>query len=65
MSAEPDAFGPLLTEEEAAQSLRVSLSTLRRNRAERRPPAYIKIRGSVRYAGKDLDQFLAFCRRGG
>jgi excisionase family DNA binding protein len=54
-----------LSEKEAAAYLGVSLSTLRRNRAEKRPPAYVKIRNSVRYTRADLDQFLAFCRRGG
>ena len=56
---------PVLTETEAAQYLRVSLSTLRRNRAEKRPPAYMKVRGRVFYTQKDLDQYLAFCRKGG
>ena len=62
---EPTAIAsPLLTEAEAAQYLRVSLSTLRRNRAEKRPPKFLKQRGRVFYTQKALDQYIAFSERG-
>jgi len=57
---EPTAIAsPLLTEAEAPQYLRVSLSTLRRNRAEKRPPKFLKPPNdrrakSHRAAGADL-----------
>ena len=48
----------LLNEKEAASYLGFSVKTLQDWRSEHRPPAYYKIRKSVRYARKDLDAFL-------
>jgi hypothetical protein len=63
--AEPNSIAsPLLTEVEAAKYLRVSLSTLRRNRTEMRPPKFLKLRGRVLYTQKALDQYIAFSERG-
>jgi excisionase family DNA binding protein len=53
---------PLVTEVEAANLLRVSLTSLRRWRREGRGPVYRKIGRSVRYRGEDLADFIAGSR---
>jgi hypothetical protein len=54
----------LLDEREAAEMLGVSVSTLRRNRAEKLPPDYIMVRGAVRYPLEDLQRFVERAKRG-
>ena len=53
---------PLVTENEAAILLRVSLTTVRRWRREGRGPVYRKIGRSVRYRPEDLGDFIAASR---
>ncbi len=52
----------LLTERQAAEFLGWSPKTLQARRFYRKPPKYLKVGRSVRYAQEDLDQFLADCR---
>ena len=54
---------PLVTEDEAASLLRVSLTSVRRWRREGRRPVYRKIGRSVRYRREDLADFIATSRR--
>jgi len=54
---------PLVTEDEAASLLRVSLTSVRRWRREGRGPVYRKIGRSVRYRREDLADFIAASRR--
>jgi len=53
---------PLVTEDEAASLLRVSLTSVRRWRREGRGPVYRKIGRSVRYRRDDLADFIAASR---
>jgi excisionase family DNA binding protein len=53
---------PLVTEDEAASLLRVSLTSVRRWRREGRGPVYRKIGRSVRYRREDLVDFIAASR---
>jgi hypothetical protein len=48
-----------LTEVEAAQFLRVSLSTLRRRRRTNAGPAFFRIGAVIRYRRRDLEEFIA------
>jgi predicted DNA-binding transcriptional regulator AlpA len=48
----------LLTEKELAKELAISLATLRRRRAEGRPPLFVIIGASVRYRKEDIDAFI-------
>ena len=52
----------LVTEGEAANLLRVSLTSVRRWRREGRGPVYRKIGRSVRYRREDLADFIATSR---
>lgn len=52
-------MGPLLTEAEVAERLRVSLACLRRWRRERRGPRFIKVGVLVRYPADGLDEWIA------
>ena len=52
----------LITEDEAASLLRVSLTTVRRWRREGRGPVYRKMGRSVRYRRDDLADFVASAR---
>ena len=52
----------LVTEDEAATLLRVSLTSVRRWRREGRGPVYRKIGRSVRYRREDLADFIAGSR---
>jgi excisionase family DNA binding protein len=53
---------PLVTEGEAANLLRVSLTSVRRWRREGRGPVYRKLGRSVRYRRDDLADFVASAR---
>ena len=55
----------LLTEEEVAKRLHVSLASIRRWRLERRGPQFIKIGSLVRYRPEDLESWLALLPTGG
>ena len=52
----------LVTEDEAATLLRVSLTSVRRWRRDGRGPVYRKIGRSVRYRREDLADFIATSR---
>jgi predicted site-specific integrase-resolvase len=54
---------PLITEAEAANILRVSLTSLRRWRREGRGPVYRKLGKSVRYRPQDLADFVGSALR--
>jgi Helix-turn-helix domain len=54
---------PLITEGEAAAMLRVSLTSLRRWRANGCGPVFRKMGKSVRYRPADLAEFVASARR--
>jgi hypothetical protein len=45
----------LLTEEQVAEQLHVSVASLRRWRLERRGPQFIKVGSLVRYRPEDLE----------
>ena len=49
----------LLTEEEVARHLHVSLAALRRWRLEKRGPKFIKVSALVRYRPEELEEWLA------
>ena len=53
----------LLNEHEAAERLRLAVTTLRRWRWGSRGPRYVKIGGAVRYDPADLDAFVKAGRR--
>jgi predicted DNA-binding transcriptional regulator AlpA len=55
----------LLTEEEVARQLHVSLAALRRWRLEGRGPRFIKVSALVRYRPEELEQWLASRPAGG
>jgi hypothetical protein len=55
----------LLTEEQVAQQLHVSLASLRRWRLERRGPRFIKVSSLVRYRPEDLEEWLRRLPTGG
>ena len=55
----------LLTEEEVAKRLHVSLASIRRWRLERRGPQFIKVGSLVRYRPEDLESWLASLPTGG
>ena len=55
----------LLTEQDVAQQLHVSLACLRRWRLERRGPPFIKVSSLVRYRPEDLESWLASWLTGG
>jgi predicted site-specific integrase-resolvase len=54
---------PLTTEREAAAMLRVSLTSLRRWRANGCGPVFRKMGKSVRYRPADLAEFVSSARR--
>jgi predicted DNA-binding transcriptional regulator AlpA len=49
----------LWNEVEVAERLGIQVSTLRKRRLQRRPPAWIKVGRSVRYEPADVEQFVA------
>jgi excisionase family DNA binding protein len=55
----------LLTEDEVAEQLHVSVASLRRWRLERRGPQFIKVGSLVRYRPEDLETWLAALPTGG
>jgi hypothetical protein len=54
---------PLVTEDEVARILRVSVTSLRRWRREGRGPIYRKLGRTVRYRSNDLSDFVASAGR--
>ncbi len=52
-----------LNEREAAELLCLGVRTLQRWRWEGRGPSYFKFGGAVRYARRDLDEFVRRSRR--
>jgi predicted site-specific integrase-resolvase len=63
MTAENNSTQSLVTEDEAASILRVSLTSLRRWRRQGRGPVYRKLNRAVRYRLDDLMDFIASARR--
>ena len=55
----------LLTEEDVAKQLHVSVASLRRWRIERRGPQFIKVGSLVRYRPEELEAWLAALPTGG
>ena len=55
----------LLTEQDVASQLHVSLASVRRWRLERRGPQFIKVGALVRYRPDDLETWLASLPTGG
>jgi len=55
----------LLTEEDVAKQLQVSLAALRRWRVEGRGPRFIKVSALVRYRPEELEDWLASQPAGG
>ena len=55
----------LLTEEDVAKQLQVSLAALRRWRVEGRGPRFIKVSALVRYRPEELENWLASQPTGG
>jgi hypothetical protein len=55
----------LLTEEEVARQLHVSIASLRRWRLERRGPQFIKVGSLVRYRPEQIESWLAALPTGG
>ena len=54
----------LLTEDEVARQLRVSVASLRRWRLERRGPQFIKVGSLVRYRPEEIEAWLAALAHG-
>ena len=48
----------LLTEQEAADFLKLSCKTLQRRRFTKKPPSYINLDGTIRYRLCDLEDYL-------
>ena len=48
----------LLTEQEAADFLKLSCKTLQRRRFTKKPPCYINLDGTIRYSLGDLEAYL-------
>jgi hypothetical protein len=55
----------LLTEEDVAKQLHVSIASLRRWRLEKRGPQFIKVGSLVRYRPEELEAWLASQPTGG
>jgi predicted DNA-binding transcriptional regulator AlpA len=55
----------LLTEEEVAKHLHVSIASLRRWRLERRGPQFIKVGSLVRYRPEEIESWLTALPTGG
>jgi hypothetical protein len=55
----------LLTEEEVAKQLHVSIASLRRWRLERRGPQFLKVGSLVRYRPEEIESWLAALPTGG
>jgi excisionase family DNA binding protein len=50
---------PLLTQDEAAELLKLSVRTMERLRVTSGGPKYLKIRNSIRYRPADVEAWLA------
>ncbi len=48
----------LLTEDETAKMLRMAQKTLQKRRCEKRPPAYVRLNGVVRYRLADVKAYI-------
>ena len=48
----------LLTEAEVAKMLRMATKTLQKRRCEKRPPAYVKLNGVIRYRASDVKAYI-------
>lgn len=55
----------LLTEEDVARELNLSLASLRRWRLEKRGPQFIKVGSLVRYRPEDIEAWLLSLPTGG
>lgn len=55
----------LLTEDDVAKQLNLSLASLRRWRLEKRGPRFIKVGSLVRYRPEDVDAWLVSLPTGG
>jgi excisionase family DNA binding protein len=53
----------VITEDEAAKALNVSVRTLQRWRVEGRGPGHVKMGKKVGYTGRDLERYVERCRR--
>jgi excisionase family DNA binding protein len=54
---------PLLTQDEAAKLLKLSVRTVERLRTSGGGPRFLRIRHSVRYRVSDVEAWLASCLR--
>lgn len=50
---------PLLTEQDVAEALNVSVATIRRRRLLRQPPHWVKFGASVRYKPETIRRLIA------
>jgi predicted DNA-binding transcriptional regulator AlpA len=55
----------LLNDNEVAEELGISVSTLRKWRYSGQGPRFVKLGASVRYKPEDITRFLASCETGG
>ena len=53
-----NAIEALLTEQEVAKLLKVSVATIRRRRLFRQPPEYLKLGASVRYRREAIQRLI-------
>jgi predicted DNA-binding transcriptional regulator AlpA len=53
-----NAIESLLTEQEVAKLLKVSVATIRRRRLFRQPPEYLKLGASVRYRREAIQRLI-------
>lgn len=58
-SAADSVLGALLTENQVAEILGVSVATIRRRRLFRQPPAFVKIGASVRYTPQSVQLLIS------
>jgi hypothetical protein len=58
MAAPNNPFQQLLTEEDVARLLKVSVATIRRRRYLRQPPTWLKIGALVRYRREAINRLI-------
>ena len=58
MTNASNAIESLLTEQEVAKLLKVSVATIRRRRLFRQPPEYLKLGASVRYRREAIQRLI-------
>jgi predicted DNA-binding transcriptional regulator AlpA len=58
MTNASNAIESLLTEQEVAKLLKVSVATIRRRRLFRQPPEFLKIGASVRYRREAIQRLI-------